>query len=103
MSQGETNWPPQEGARSPKEPPYAMKICENCGEYDFAGDFKGCYSHQTAESEKLVKATKPPTSTYAGFQVVCSTCWEKAYINENESDGAYKTRMAMRKVEKCSE
>jgi len=59
--------------------PYSFKLCKHCGEYDFAGDFR---------------SANP--GVLPCIVLICSTCYEKAYLDEEESDEEYKFRMAAR-------
>ena len=77
--------------RKDREPPYSFKLCAYCGEYDFAGDFGYCkYADIYTKKERLIQSLE------ATIVLVCSTCYEKAYLDEEESDEEYKFRMAAR-------
>ena len=84
----------------PKEAPYSMKLCEQCGKYDFAKDFKLCSKEYMAKGTRLLRPTTDPdpVAVLHSNVSVCWLCYQKAYLNPDESEGAYKTRMAMRKV-----
>ena len=82
----------------PKEAPYSMKLCEQCERYDFAKDFRMCSKEYMAEGTKLLRPTTDPPVVLHSIVSVCWLCHQKAYLNPDESEGAYKTRMAMRKV-----
>ena len=82
----------------PKKAPYSFRLCEQCGKYDFAKDFIMCSKEYMAEGTKLLRTYKDPIVALHSTVSVCWLCYQKAYLNPDESEGAYKTRMAMRKI-----
>jgi len=76
--------------------PYSFKLCKHCGEYDFAGDFRSANKVITWEREMIIRDKKVSPGVLPCIVLICSTCYEKAYLDEEESDEEYKFRMAAR-------
>jgi hypothetical protein len=90
----------KETVQEPNKSPYSFEVCSICGEYDFARHFQGCIEAVDAERSKLLRQAQDTLPVYRRLQLVCGLCYEKSYLNENETEEAYKTRMVIRKARK---